>query len=347
MSEIPKFSSSVPADSTLVSDEYRTTLSLLFWLGVMFDTLSAAMYQRPLVVSDEDSQITSTATPVSDFEDQVDLNGWNLPQSEIQKKQDVWGDFFLHQAFSQEQPRWPCSYEEAASVLSEATPVKVLLYRRVTQLQTLVYRGVGPRRLEEVIKETLLVYHHWNNTYQRFMLDCVANHELLPQRIQSWYVILDGHWHLAAMLLADVLETVDRGRLGSDLQRESRQSSNFMTKLRRENAFAVGALARSSLRGKESIVRGDFHDSLTEVAFLTEPWTVVLIHSFGKAGYISVDGMVMSGEQDSLFEYFRQNCEFCISALQYLGRKSDMAMLVARDLSRNMNVKLSQQLYVV
>jgi hypothetical protein len=149
------------------------------------------------------------------------------------------------------------------------------------------------------------------------------------------------------MLLADVLETVDRGRLGSDLQRESRQSSNFMTKLRRENAFAVGALARSSLRGKESIVRGDFHDSLTEVAFLTEPWTVVLIHSFGKAGYISVDGMVMSGEQDSLFEYFRQNCEFCISALQYLGRKSDMAMLVARDLSRNMNVKLSQQLYVV
>lgn len=347
MSEIPKFSSSAPVDSTLVSDEYRTTLSLLFWLGVMFDTLSAAMYQRPLVVSDEDSQITSTATPVSDFEDQVDLNGWNLPQSEIQKKQDVWGDFFLHQAFSQEQPRWPCSYEEAASVLSEATPVKVLLYRRVTQLQTLVYRGVGPKRLEEVIKETLLVYHHWNNTYQRFMLDCVANHELLPPRIQSWYVILDGHWHLAAMLLADVLETVDRGRLGSDLQRESRQSSNFMTKLRRENAFAVGALARSSLRGKESIVRGDFHDSLTEVAFLTEPWTVVLIHSFGKAGYISVDGMVMSGEQDSLFEYFRQNCEFCISALHYLGRKSDMAMLVARDLSRNLNVKLSQQLYVV
>lgn len=347
MSEIPKFSSSAPVDSTLVSDEYRTTLSLLFWLGVMFDTLSAAMYQRPLVVSDEDSQIPSTATSVSDFEDQVDLNGWNLPQSEIQKKQDVWGDFFLHQAFSQEQPRWPCSYEEAASVLSEATPVKVLLYRRVTQLQTLVYRGVGPKRLEEVIKETLLVYHHWNNTYQRFMLDCVANHEVLPPRIQSWYVILDGHWHLAAMLLADVLETVDRGRLGSDLQRESRQSSNFMTKLRRENAFAVGALARSSLRGKESIVRGDFHDSLTEVAFLTEPWTVVLIHSFGKAGYISVDGMVMSGEQDSLFEYFRQNCEFCISALQYLGRKSDMAMLVARDLSRNLNVKLSQQLYVV
>jgi hypothetical protein len=346
MSEIPRFSSSAPGDPTLANDEHHTTLSLLFWLGVMFDTLSAAMYQRPLVVSDEDSQITSI-TPVSDLEDQVDLNGWNLPRNEIQKKKDVWGDFFLHQAFSREQPRWPCSHEQAASVLSEATPVKVLLYRRVTQLQTLVYRGVGPKRLEEVINETLLVYHHWNNTYQRFMLDCVANHELLPPRIQSWYVILDGHWHLAAMLLADVLETVDRGRLGSDVERESRNSSNLITKLRRENAFAVGALARSSLRGKESIVRGDFHDSLTEVAFLTEPWTVVLIHSFAKAGYISVEGMDVSNEQDSLPEFFRQNCEFCISALQYLGRKSDMATLVARDLSRNLNVKLSQRFYVV
>jgi hypothetical protein len=343
MSEVPRFSSTAPADPTLANDEHRTTLSLLFWLGVMFDTLSAAMYQRPLVVSDEDSQITSII-PVSELEDQVDLNGWNLPRNEMQKKKDVWGDFFLHQA---EQPRWPCSYEQAASVLSEATPVKVLLYRRVTQLQTLVYRGVGPKRLEEVINETLLVYHHWNNTYQRFMLDCVANHELLPPRIQSWYVILDGHWHLAAMLLADVLETVDRGKLGSDVERESRHSSNLITKLRRENAFAVGALARSSLRGKESIVRVDFHDSLTEVAFLTEPWTVVLIHSFAKAGYISVEGMDMSSEQDSLSECFRQNCEFCISALQYLGRKSDMATLVARDLSRNLNVKLSHRFYVV
>ncbi|KAJ5368301.1 Regulatory protein alcR [Penicillium cataractarum] len=347
MSEIPKFSNSAAADPTLTNDEYRTTLSLLFWLGVMFDTLSAAMYQRPLVVSDEDSQITSTTTPASDFEDQVDLNGWNVPRNEIQKKQDVWGDFFLRQASSQEQARWPCSYEEAASVLSEATPVKVLLYRRVTQLQTLVYRGVGPKRLEEVIKETLLVYHHWNNTYQRFMLDCVANHELLPPRLQSWYVILDGHWHLAAMLLADVLETVDRGRLGLDVERESRHSTNLITKLRRENAFAVGALARSSLRGKESIVRGDFHDSLTEVAFLTEPWTVVLIHSFAKAGYISLEGLDTSVKQDSLFECFRQNCEFCISALQYLGRKSDMAMLVARDLTRNLNVKYNQRLVVV
>ena len=149
------------------------------------------------------------------------------------------------------------------------------------------------------------------------------------------------------MLLADVLETVDRGRLGSDVEREARQATNFITKLRRENAFAVGALARSSLRGKESIVRGDFHDSLTEVAFLTEPWTVVLIHSFAKAGYISLDGMDTSVEHDSLSECFRQNCEFCIAALQYLGRKSDMATLVARDLSRTLNVKLSRQFYVV
>jgi hypothetical protein len=33
------------------------TVDLLFWLGVMFDTLSAAMHKRPLVTSAEDSDV--------------------------------------------------------------------------------------------------------------------------------------------------------------------------------------------------------------------------------------------------------------------------------------------------
>ncbi|KAL2802245.1 hypothetical protein BJX63DRAFT_438061 [Aspergillus granulosus] len=265
----------------------------------------------------------------------------NLPT-----KNDVWGDFFLHPAARQDptsthphvqtqQPRWPCSYEEAASVLSEATPVKVLLYRRITQLQTLIYRGASPSRLEEVIQKTLLVYHHWEYTYQPFMLDCVANHGSLPHRIQSWYVILDGHWHLAAMLLADVLESIDRSRFGLELERESRIASDLIATLRIDNALAVGSLARSSLRGQNSTMHRHFHDSLNEVAFLVEPWTVVLVHSFAKAAYISLDWLGSQG--GALGECFRQNCEHCISALKYLGRKSDMAFCVASGLERELH----------
>ncbi|KAL2815588.1 hypothetical protein BDW59DRAFT_153796 [Aspergillus cavernicola] len=338
-------------DPILASQDHRSTLGLLFWLGIMFDTLSAAIYQRPLVVSDEDSQIASASPSTLDSEKCVNLNYWEIPQSGTRKKNNVWGDFFLRspvrlqESSVQVQPRWPCSYEEAASVLSEATPVKVLLYRRVTQLQTLIYREASPNRLEEVIQETLLVYQHWTCTYQTFMADCVANHESLPSRIQSWYVILDGHWHLAAMLLADVLETIDRGRLGSDIERSARQATDLIATLRIDNALAVGALARSSLHNQNSTMHRHFHDSLNEVAFLVEPWTVVLINSFGKAAYISLDCLDTTntpGEQHgALAECFQQNCEFCICALQYLGRKSDMAFLTAQNLTALLDSKLS------
>lgn len=344
-SEFLNSSRSSQLDPILASRDHRSTLGLLFWLGVMFDTLSAAMYQRPLVVSDEDSQIASASPSMSETEGQLGLT--SIPRNELRKRKDVWGDFFLHApadrgVISQVQQRWPCSYEEAAAVLSEATPVKVLLYRRITQLQTLVYRGASCGRLEEIIQKTLLVYQHWNYTYQRFMLDCVENHELLPSRIQSWYVILDGHWHLATMLLADTIEGIDSGRLGSESEREARQATNFVSTLKTEHAFAVGALARASLHGQNPSMFRNFHDSLNEVAFLVEPWTVVLIHSFAKAAHISIESLSGFGEYSTLADSFKQNCEFCICALQYLGRKSDMGFMVARNLSRSLSLKLAQ-----
>lgn len=100
-------------------------------------------------------------------------------------------------------------------------PLKVLLFRRISHIQTLIYRGSDGERLEQAVQDAFRAYHHWNDTYRRFMLDCVANHDNLPPRIQSWYVILDGHWHLGAMLLADTLDSIDQAGIGMDLQRES------------------------------------------------------------------------------------------------------------------------------
>ncbi|EKV18884.1 Regulatory protein alcR [Penicillium digitatum] len=345
--EIPQPSEPPQLDPLLTSQEHRTTLDLMFWLGVMFDTLSAAMYQRPLVVSDEDSQIASASARIAERGDQIDLDQWDITRGKTRGKQDVWGDLFLRSAIErqgsgQDQPRWPCSYEEAASILSEATPVKVLLYRRVTQLQTLVYRGASPDQIENVIQKTLTVCQYWDSTYQSFMVDCVSNHELLPSRIQSWYVILDGHWHLAVMLLADVLESIDKCRLGSDVAREARQTTNLVATLRTNNALAVGGLARASIQGQYSSMNRHFHDSLSEVAFLVEPWTAVLVHCFAKAGDILLKSLDISGDQNVYAKCLRHNCEFLIRALQYLGRKSDMAFLMARNLLRSFESKLAE-----
>ena len=338
--QIPGSSESPQLDPVLASQEHRTTLGFMFWLGVMFDTLSAAMYQRPPVVSDEDSQIASASSSPVGTEGQIDTNQWSAENNK-HAAQDVWGDYFLlssiqRQEASLAQLRWPCSYQEAASILSEATPVKVLLYRRVTQLQTLVYRGASPTHIENVIQKTLLVYQHWDSTYRNFMVDCVTNHELLPSRIQSWYVILDGHWHLSAMLLADVLESIDKCKLGCESARQARQCTNLVATLRTNNALAVAALARASIQGQDSFMVRDFHDSLNEVAFLVEPWTAVLVHCFAKAGYILLENLDMPVGHNLYIDRMRQNCECTIQALQYLGRKSDMAFLVARNLLRSL-----------
>lgn len=148
------------------------------------------------------------------------------------------------------------------------------------------------------------------------------------------------------MLLADVIESIYYGRIGSDTERQARKATDLVSKLRIDNALPVGALARSSLQGQEPTMYRHFHDSLNEVAFPVEPLTVVFIHSFAKAEYICLESFQMPGKQNMLAECFQQNCEFCIHALQYLGRKSDVAFLVARNLSSSFELKLSQSMYI-
>lgn len=348
---------STNTDTSLYELENRDTFDLLFWLGVMFDTQIAAMHQRPPVVSDEDSQKASDsvwkAAPFGTTEHSLDLDGFSLSSRQLRNgKRDLWGDFLLqkpagHQTSDKPRPTWPFSHEEAAEVLSDAAPVKVLLWRRITQLQTLIYREAEPELIEEGIQKALLVYRHWNNTYNNFILNCVSNHAVLPPRVQSWYVVLAAHWHLGAMLLADVIENVDQTNLSLEHQRESRNVIQFACFLKKVNASAVATLAQCSIFEDETVKPhpNQFHDSFNDAAFLTEPFTILLIHSFAKSGYILLENLQRSSGSANCgpsgsFDQFRQGCEICIRALLCLGRKSDMASLVARGLSNQLNSKL-------
>ena len=340
----------VSRDPILTNPEYSETFNFLFWMGVMFDTLTAAMHQRPPVISDEDSQIPCVSPSKSPAANTVDLDGWTMASNHAMKKQDnLWGDLFLLKHGTDQGPRlarWPFSYEEAAERLSDATPVKVLLFRRVTHLQKLIYRDARPEVLENDIQGTLLVYQHWNRVYRPFMLDCMANHQDLMPRIQSWYVILSGHWHLATLLLADTLETIDQGRMGRDSRREYREAIDLVTTLRRENALMVSGIAQCSLSALDlpSAKLHDFHDSVNEVALLTEPWTSVLIRCFTKAACFLLTEVDASPppppKWDSPSEHSRRHFANCINGLWVLGRKSDMAFMAARSLSNSLHRKV-------
>lgn len=153
-----------------LSEEDRDTFNLLYWLGVMFDTLSAAICERAVVVDDEDCELPQ---PVSDshkyrespalvppkiYGDQF-AAAENLAQGfgggnralPAPQEAEVWGDLFTRDGTLEVDPeaaRWPCSYKLAAATLSSAAPVKVLLFRRVAHLQALVSRKVSPSRIE-------------------------------------------------------------------------------------------------------------------------------------------------------------------------------------------------------
>lgn len=341
-----------------MTNQHRDTFNLLFWLGIMLDTLTAAMYQRPPVVSDEDSQILLRTPSVAHQNEgqtlqTMDLDGLDFPQKyESKRKQNLWGDMLLHNSASKRlgigMPTLPCSYEQAAENFSDAAPVKVLFWRRITQLQTLVYREAEPASLEKGIQRALAVYQHWNASYNKFILDCVASHAMLSPRIQSWYVVIAAHWHFGALLLADVIEGIDEAYLSSNTHRNSRNAIDLLWTLRKDNACAIATLAHCSLHQQEPGQSDQFHDCLNGAAFITEPFTVLLINSFTKSANFFLENLSVSqalaccgssGPSDQSHE----NLQCCIDALRYLGRKSDMASIVARGLAKRLKLKLESE----
>jgi hypothetical protein len=161
--------------------EDRDTFNLLYWLGVMFDTLSAATTQRPVVVDDEDSELPPpnkheyAESLASSSSDNICSNHSSTPGSHANTLDDaqaahvsqghqVWGDLFTRDGILEVDAgaaRWPCSYKLAASTLSSAAPVKVLLFRRVVHLQALVSRKVSPTRIEVSLKKPPLSPPSW------------------------------------------------------------------------------------------------------------------------------------------------------------------------------------------
>ncbi|KAF2825979.1 hypothetical protein CC86DRAFT_37260 [Ophiobolus disseminans] len=309
----------------------RAAVDLLFWLGVMFDTLSAAMNKRPLVVSDEDSDIypdrpESTAA--------LTKNGDSTMTGE--RTDGLWDGYLFARQDSrlQQSPvRWPCSFDQAAALLCDAAPVKVVLFRKVTRIQTLLTRNIRGPKVEESLNAALAVYAHWERLYAPFIQDCIHNHDQLHPRIQSWYTCLAGHWHLATLLLADLLEIVDDSELGMEEARSQRISTDFVSHFRENNCRVVSAMARCACPRDDATFSKshEFHFALNQGSILTEPWTAVLIRAFAKAGVILLEADTMlplhcltDGEENF------QRADDCVRALWYLGRKSDMARTTAK-----------------
>ncbi|KAH8725841.1 hypothetical protein GQ44DRAFT_680626 [Phaeosphaeriaceae sp. PMI808] len=315
-----------------LGDSDRATVDLLFWLGVMLDTLSSAMNKRPLVVSDEDSDIYPNGP-----EQIAKSSGNKQGVSVVNKATGLWDGYLFARQDSRlqnEPTRWPCSFDQAAAILCDAAPVKVLLFRKITRIQTLITRNARGVKIEASLSEALDVCGHWTKLYAPFIQDCIQYHDHLHPRIQSWYTCLTGHWHLATLLLADLIEIVDDSEVfGLEQNRTQRLSTNFLAYFRENNCRIVSDMARCACPrdGSSFSQSHEFHFALNQGSLLTEPWTVVLIRLFAKAGLILLESdemLPLHSVHESGDDF--QRADDCVRALWYLGRKSDMALSAAK-----------------
>ena len=330
----PRNAATVCSSSTL-DKENQQTFDLLFWLGVMFDTLSAAMHDRAVVVADEDCD----SAVAQRIDGDVDLDGWNDHADNPSRARlpGLWESRMLEEEAGKTPVSWPCHISTAEQVLRDAAPVKVLFFRRLGRLQASVSRDAPERVLERSIDECLLVYSYWQSRFQPFMNSCLVYHEDLSPKLQSWYGILAGHWHLCGMIFAEVVEEVDVGHFSCPTKRLARLQSSFIHHWRLEHSFAISNLAEAALREERPSFRHSpsFHDALNKSALLSEPWTAVLTRSFSKAATFLLDITSATCQLESLPDIERR-ARRCIEALMLIGKKSDIAMLVADELQNRL-----------
>ncbi|KAH6893390.1 hypothetical protein B0T10DRAFT_592351 [Thelonectria olida] len=327
--------------STMVerlNEEDRGTIGLIYWMTVMFDTVSSSMNGRPVVVSDEECQHDPTYPTT--YPDHPAHESFNIEYNPHDAR--WWAELFDRET-KEGVLRWPCSYEMATQGVVAAAPTKVILFRHVSYLQNTVRSKYRGEAVEKVIANSMAVYKHWNVTYGAFFRDLVDQYDSVPTHIQSWFVCVVAHFHCAALLLADLIELVDENGLGLEYQTQVRLSVDVVRSLRKDSAAILSDLARVSTCPRAGDVPGthvsDLHFAVVEGSILTEPWTMILIRAFTKAAILHLTEVEEASRHDPMaldnpaILTLARRCEDCTRALYCLGKKSDMARNIGTILS--------------
>lgn len=325
------------ASSKDVSDEDRETIGLLYWLAVMFDTVSAPMNERPVALGDEDCQHDAAkhSQPSGQIgEKPTDSRSrlrWNVQTFAV-------GDHDVATSNLQ----WPCSYDVAAAAIARSAPIKILIFRHLSYLQNILNRKEFGQPIEDALWEATLVYRYWNTIFAPFYRDLVQTYDTVPTRLRAWFVCIYIPWHLACLMLADIVELVDRNELGLSANSSTRAKADMVSRIRRQSAYELSELARVTAPGDGSEQLPDYHHAVNEGPLLTEPWTVLLVRAFTKTALFYLDRAreLQTGADSSsglpsqeLQEIFTR-AEFCTRALFTLGRKSTMSRQMSRVLYR-------------
>ncbi|KAF5532806.1 regulatory alcR [Fusarium mexicanum] len=221
-----------------LTEENRRTIGLLYWLAVMFDTVSSSMNERPVALADEDCQHEDA--------DQILADSMRAAQKSRRGSQRWEMELFIQDDAAKPTvgTRWPCSYDDAMQMVAKSAPVKILIYRHLSYLQNALRKRECPQAIEEIIQQTTLLYRYWNMTHGAFFRDLIRHYDTVPPRIRSWFFCIAVPWHLGALMLADVLEFIDKNNYGLDQARQKRLSGNVAARIRKASAIELADLAQ-------------------------------------------------------------------------------------------------------
>jgi hypothetical protein len=335
-----------------------SNFNILFWLGVMCDTAGAALDRGALIISDDDaelhfserlfSEMSVSRTEPESYNYQTNSSKDNTPKSPAASK--LWGEFLMHSQMSCENPflyTGSAFVESAEKVLREASPLKILLMRKVCDLQTLMKENPPPEVVERCINDTLQVCTYWHARFGEFFANCIAQHQTIPFQIRTWYVMLIGHWNLAYLQVANCIEQFDQHLKSDTLQSALRRSSFLTLQLQKEGIYSIASIARVSytdiLRNGYDMGNRDYHSTCRGSSLLTDPcgdimflalstscdiflaWSQTLQSPPDCANLQNV-WLHRSLELDELLD----SCGICIKALKVFGKQYDVATLVAK-----------------
>jgi len=311
-----------------LSPEDRSTIGLVYWFAVMLDTVSSSINEKPVTVTDEDCQ------PEDDDVTKEMNDSSSLVQQRWEARLFVQDDLEIPSATLS----WPCSYHEAAEAVVRSAPVKVYLFRYVSYLQNTLRKRQFGRPIEDVVGGALLLYKYWGMTYGSFFRSLIRDYGNVPPRIKSWFVCIVVPWHLGALMLADFIDFVDSHGLGGgeDASRR-RKAENLASKIREASASELADIAFVTTPNEHDAggrQLPDLHFAVNQGSLLTEPWTILLVNAFAKAGlyHLGVLDELESSKKakasicvDEKRARIVRRIDACAQCLWFLGRKTAIA----------------------
>lgn len=345
------------------AQEMDGSFHLLWWFGVMCDTSVSVINDKPLVIPDHE---VYTYTPSrSERAEDPSLAGPRL-STRRQRVGDRGSDRHAAPSISiwdvDLMPAQPFQAlaSDAESIIREACPSKVLMWRKLGSLKAIIDRPVDEDLSERHIKSTLQVYEFWRNMYGDFIQECIDKHHTLSFQVQSWYIILACHFHLASLFIADCIREIDHRGQSSTKARFLRAASALILEITKTGVGVISDIAAASLSAASSSQHAknthQVHPALKDAAMLLEPWTDILGEAFQKTfdvllGWLSFWALALASTSSSSScfssssysnneqEWLACNtsqadlvkrCSSCIDAMELLGRKSLRCFLISR-----------------